>query len=120
MIQAFKIYEKLPSLNEYINLCRRNKYQANKFKTDIEKRIRNYIYCGQLVPVKKCRIEFHWIEPDKRRDLDNIISAKKFILDSLQEAKIIQTDGQRHVCEIRDFVRIDKGVEEVRVIIEEV
>lgn len=32
----FMINAKLPSLNEYINACRRNKYQGAKFKRDVE------------------------------------------------------------------------------------
>ena len=38
-------------------------------------------------------IHYRWIEPNRRRDKDNVAFAKKFILDALQEAGVIKSDG---------------------------
>ena len=43
--------------------------------------------------IDKAKIVFRWIEPNRRRDKDNVAFAKKFILDSLQEVGIIKNDG---------------------------
>ena len=69
---------KLPSLNEYVNVCRTNKFKAGKYKADIEQEIGFYLMKmpNWSNPIK---IHFHWIEGNKRRDLDNICFAKKFI-----------------------------------------
>ena len=65
-----------------------------------------------------CRIEFVWFEHGMRRDLDNIYSAKKYILDAMQAAGIIENDDRKHVHEIRDFIRsADKGQDGVIVYI---
>lgn len=79
------INAKLPSLNEYINACRRNKYQGAKFKRDVEEVIGWAIIEAKakkmLQPTcKPCKVAFEWHEKTRRRDCDNIASAKKFIL----------------------------------------
>lgn len=71
-----EINMKLPSLNEYINVCRANKFQASKFKKDIENDIG--IFIARLPKYENpIKIHFHWIEGNKKRDLDNVAFAKK-------------------------------------------
>ena len=64
-------------------------------------------------------IDFTWIEGDKRRDLDNICYAKKFILDALVKQGVLVDDGQRFVVELSDKFSHDKFYA-VKVYIEEV
>ena len=67
---------KLPSLNEYIRVCRSNPYQASRFKKDVENDIG--IFIARLPRFERpVKIHFHWIEGTKRRDLDNVCYAKK-------------------------------------------
>ena len=47
--------------------------------------------------LRACRIGFDWIEPDKRRDMDNISAGKKFILDALVWAGVIADDSWKCV-----------------------
>ena len=47
-------------------------------------------------------VSFEWHESNKRRDLDNIYSAKKFILDAMQKAGIIKSDSPAHVVGLHD------------------
>ena len=76
---------RLPSLNEYINECRKNRFAGAKMKSDVEDAIGWYI--SQLPRFESpVEIHFHWIEGNKKRDLDNICFAKKFILDALVKA----------------------------------
>lgn len=67
---------RLPSLNQYINECRRNKYAGANMKKNVEKDIGWYI---NLLPEYKNPIKIHfiWVEENKRRDLDNVCFAKK-------------------------------------------
>lgn len=48
------------------------------------------------------RIHFHWIEENKRRDLDNICFAKKFILDALVKAGKLADDNRKNVTAFID------------------
>lgn len=111
---------RLPSLNDYINLCRRNKYQANDFKTVIEDSIGLCLKQQKIKPIETpCIITFKWIEKNKKRDLDNIFSAKKFILDALQKFGILQNDNQKWVQGLKDTITINKVYEGVIVQINE-
>ena len=96
-----EINMKLPSLNEYVNVCRTNRFKASKFKKNLEDDI--MMFTNRLPrfenPVK---IHFHWIEGNKRRDLDNICFAKKFILDALVKSGKLQDDNRKCVTAFTD------------------
>lgn len=102
---------RLPSLNEYIDANRisRGKWnKGNQMKQDTQRDITPYLkklgtYSN---PVK---INFYWIEPDRRRDLDNVCFAKKFILDAMVQAGIISNDNRKHVTGFTDYFGYDKG-----------
>lgn len=92
---------KFPSLNEYINACRTNRYKGAKMKADIENHIAEYI-AGLPRFKKPVQIWFHWIEKNKRRDFDNICFSKKFILDALVKYGKLQDDNRKHVTGFKD------------------
>ena len=96
-----EINMKLPSLNDYVALCRDNKYKAAKFKKNIEDDIA--IFINRLPRFEKpVRIHFVWIEGNKRRDLDNIAFAKKFILDALVKCGKLKDDNRKCVTGFTD------------------
>lgn len=109
---------KLPSCNEYINECRRNKYAGAKMKKNAEIEIGYFL--KELphfeVPVK---IHFHWIEGNQRRDLDGICFAKKFILDALVKYQKLKDDNRKYVYAFRDTFEYRKGTTKVVLEIEE-
>lgn len=51
------------------------------------------------------RIWFY--EQNRRRDIDNVYSGAKFVLDALKESGVIQDDGQRYVGRLRYGFHID-------------
>ena len=110
----FEIDMKLPSLNDYIRVCRCNKYQAAKFKVDIEQEIGL-----RLMKMPKWTnpiiIHFHWIEANKKRDLDNIAFSKKFILDAMQKYGKLENDNRKCVTAFTDSFEYGK---ETKVILE--
>ena len=53
-------------------------------------------------------VSIEWYEPNRRRDLDNVASAKKFILDGLVRAGVLANDGQRHVTGFADTFHVDR------------
>jgi len=105
--QKLVIPGELKSLNEFINALKHNKYIGNQMKqTETQ-------YCAlyakrQLQPITQpVRVTFHWYSRDKRKDLDNVDSARKFILDGLQEAQILINDSRRFVS---DIGRVSSGL----------
>lgn len=105
---------RLPSLNEYIRVCRTNPYKASKYKKDLENDIGIFI---NHIPVfdKPIKIHFHWVEENKKRDLDNICASKKFILDAMVKFGKLANDNRKCVTAFTDTFSYDK---ESKVIIE--
>ncbi len=98
---------KLPSLNDYIKACRSNKFLGAKMKKEIEEELSMYI--NKLPKFDKpIKINFTWVEENKKRDLDNICFAKKFILDALQKCGKLQNDNRRWVTGFTDSFEIGK------------
>jgi Holliday junction resolvase RusA-like endonuclease len=96
---------RLPGLNEYTNANRRNRYAGAKMKKDTEEVITWHL--ARLPKMEKpVEIDFHWIEPNRRRDLDNVAFAKKFILDALVKSGKLKDDNRRHVTAFRDTFEI--------------
>ena len=98
---------KLPSLNQYINECRKNRYAGAKMKKEVEIDIGWYI--NQLPEYKNpIKIHFHWVEENKKRDLDNVCFAKKFILDSMVKAGKLKDDNRNYVKGFKDTFEYGK------------
>lgn len=109
----FIIKQKLPSLNDYVLVCRTNKFQASKFKREIEEliewSIRSALTRKTLYkPKQAVVVRFTWTEPNRRRDCDNIASAKKFILDALVKMRVLENDTQKFVVGFYDIFEIGK------------
>ena len=98
---------KLPSLNEYVNACRSNPYVGAKMKKDSEELIGWFI--KKIAPFRNpVEVSFTWIEPNRRRDVDNISFAKKFILDALVKNGVLKDDSQKYVRALSDSFQIGK------------
>lgn len=112
----------LPNLNEYTRACRGNKFLGAKMKKSAEEWITLYI-TQQLKGVHfegTVELAFRWYEPNKKRDLDNICFAKKFILDALVSNGIIVADGWKGVIGFTDHFFVDKEKPRIEVDIKEV
>lgn len=104
MKYIFEIKQRLPSLNDYTKACRGNRYSGANMKKKTEYDIWIYIM-QQLKGVHIKRpvfITFTWIEENGKRDLDNICFAKKFILDALVKAEVLEDDNKSHVSGFTD------------------
>lgn len=108
----------LPNLNDYTKACRSNKFAGAQMKSKSEaviaKALGNQKFNG------KVRLSFRWYEPNKKRDLDNICFAKKFILDALVSNGVIESDGWRGVEGFTDRFFVDKDNPRIEIDIEEV
>lgn len=99
----------LPNLNDYTKACRSNRFVGAKMKKDAERIITAYIM--QQIPDTHydgvVKLAFRWYEPNRKRDLDNICFAKKFILDALVSNGTIKADGWQGVAGFTDEFFID-------------
>lgn len=107
-MQKLIITEELPDLNTEINNAKKHWSYYSKVK-------KQYTYLVawqakmQLKPVKEKSIfAFHWYMKNKRKDPDNIAFAKKYVLDGLVNAWIIEKDNWEFVGGLSDTFHLDK------------
>ena len=102
---------RLPGLNEFIRECRKNQFAGGKMKKDDETRISWHIN-HQASGVKidePVRMVYRWHEVNRRRDLDNISSyGRKVIQDALVACEVLPDDGWNNITGFEDYFYIDK------------
>ena len=110
---------RMPGLNEYVDAERRNRYAGAKLKRAETERAamaaRTYRMPRFEGPVE---VSFVWYERNRRRDIDNVCAAKKFVLDGLVLAGVLPNDSQRYVRALRDMVLVDAARPRVEVFVE--
>ncbi len=112
---------RLHSLNEYIGACRRKPVVGARIKRDDQAAVEWYIK-SQLrgVHIKHpVRMHYTWYEPNRRRDLDNVSSyGRKIIQDALVEVGVLKDDGWKQVTGFTDEFFVDKKNPRIEVEIE--
>ena len=114
----FIIPERLPGYNEQADADRRGPHVGAKLRKDTEQRIALYIRaavnCGHCRRIEHpCTVRLVWTEKNRRRDIDNVVFAKKYILDAMQAAGILPDDSQKWVRGFVDEVmQTEKGAYE--------
>lgn len=126
-LNSFSVKGRLPSLNEYVNVCRSHWSKGAQLKQETETlifwSIKSARSKGRCHPVTKPVVVFFlWHEHGDRRDADNVYSAKKYILDAMQTAGVIKNDSRKHVVDCIDMgiVPAKKGQDGVEVLMMEV
>lgn len=113
----------LPGLNQYQYACRSHFSKGAQMKKQYITMVSAYIY-QQLRNVhitKKVKIEYNWYEPNRKRDLDNISSfGRKVIQDALVDNNILENDGWNNVIGFSDTFFIDSDNPRIEVIITEI
>ena len=108
-MQRFIIDGRLDGLNEYTKANRTNQYKGSDMKKQNERIVMYYIKQSKLKRIDHypIKVRINWYESNRRRDIDNIVFATKFILDSLVKLKIIEDDSQKYINEIEHHVYVD-------------
>lgn len=113
----------LPDLNSYQYACRSHYSKGAKMKKQWVFTVSAYIYqqLKGLTIDKKVKIDYIWYEPNRRRDLDNISSfGRKVIQDALVDSGVLKNDGWKNIVGFSDSFFIDKENPRIEVIIKEV
>lgn len=106
----FTIYGRLDGLNEYTKACRNNKFGGNNMKKKNQRKVLMALAMNEIEPIESYPIKLSivWYEPNRRRDIDNVTFAVKFILDALVADGILKDDSQKYVSSIEHKVVVDK------------
>jgi len=103
---------RLPSLNEVIGKNRKNRYAGASLKKRTDRALTLLIKASGMEPLGDgpYDVRCEWVEPNRRRDPDNIYSAVKFVLDAMQTAGILERDGWQQIADIHHRRRIGEDV----------
>ena len=116
------IPHELIDLNNYVNAERANRFQGAKLKKRYTRlcalAVKSAIKQGLAVTETDMPVDLHftWYVPSKRKDKDNIAFGKKFILDGMLQAGLIENDGWKQIGNFTDTFVVDK--ENPRVVVE--
>lgn len=109
-IATFWVDHRFPSTNEYISECRKSAYAGHTMKRTLDEIVawscKSQGIKQVRVPVVVC---IRYFEPNRRRDLDNIYFASKFILDGMVKAGVLADDNQQHVKDVKSYYTIRPG-----------
>lgn len=99
-----KTHERFPTLNEYIDCERGSTIAAAAMKKKCTGQVKEQCLSQQVQPVNgKVDLLFEW-HSSTRHDPDNIAFAKKFILDGLQLAGVLENDNRKFIGTMADEI----------------
>lgn len=117
-MQHLVIPGRLPGLNELIEANRTDPRAGARLKRETQEGIMWAVRNARLRPVEApVSVLFLWVEESHRRDLDNVYSGHKYVLDALTAMDILKGDGQKWVKGIHDYCTVDKDRPRVEVIL---
>ena len=99
-----KTHDRFPTLNEYIDCERGSTIAAAAMKKKCTEQVR--IQCEkQNIPAVSGKVDllFEW-HSSTRHDPDNVAFAKKFILDGLQLAGVLENDNRKFIGTMADEI----------------
>ena len=117
------IQGRLKTYNDYILACRGNKYKGAAFKNNEQAICYGYILeqLQRLKINKRVWIDYHWYEPTRTRDKDNLSSwGRKVIQDALVKAGTLKNDGWSEIEGFSDYFYVDCDNPRIEIIITEI
>lgn len=94
-------------LNEYIDRERTNRMIASSIKKKLTNAVTMQALCANCnKPKRQVDMVFTW-HVKGRHDSDNIAFAKKFVLDGMVKAGILQNDNPKWVRHLKDYIYHD-------------
>lgn len=99
-----KTHDRFPTLNEYIDCERGSTIAAAAMKKKCTEQVKEQCLLQQIQPVNgKIDLLFEW-HSSTRHDPDNVAFAKKFILDGLQAAGVLENDNRKFIGTMADEI----------------
>lgn len=99
-----KIHNRFPTLNEYIDCERGSTIAAAAMKKKCTEQVKEQCLSQKIKSVMgKVDLLFEW-HSSTRHDPDNVAFAKKFILDGLQTAGVLENDNRKFIGTMADEI----------------
>lgn len=95
-------FHPFPSMNDVIAANRSGYGVGNRMKRRLTELVATQCRevmaeTGWVAPMGPVEVSFRWHEVWRGRDVDNVMSAQKFVLDGMVEAGMLRGDSQRYV-----------------------
>lgn len=107
-MNRFLILSKLPTLNEYINVERLNRFAAASLKKKYTGICSESALTMPKLEDTLFDVQVNWFVLDNRSDADNVFFAIKFILDGAVESGRLKKDGRKNIRHIHHNIYTDK------------
>lgn len=102
-----KTHYRFPTLNEYIDCERGSRIAAAAMKKKCTEQVYEQCVIQGIQPIAgRVDLLFEW-HSSTRHDPDNVAFAKKFILDGLQLAGVLENDNRRFIGTMADEIITD-------------
>lgn len=116
----FEIPGRFPGMNEIVEAAKAHYKRYAEMKRTYTDMVAWCAKAAKVPPMDRVRISIVWVEPDNRRDFDNVSAGQKFLLDGLVQAGVLQNDTRWYVRSVAHTVKTDKTNPRVIVTLEEV
>ena len=111
----------LPTMNEIINKSKTHWSEYRKVKESYDEIVSYYATQQEIKFFKSVELEITYFRKDKRHDPDNICATgKKFILDGLVQAGVLENDGWKQIKGFKENWEVDKKSPRTEIILKEV
>jgi hypothetical protein len=117
---CFEIPGRLPGLNEMIEAAKSHYGNYSDMKKNYTDMVAWAALAAKVPKMETVEVTILWVEPDNRRDFDNVCCGAKFVLDGLVRARVLHNDTRRHVRKVSHSMDTDKMNQRVIVYLEEV
>ncbi len=115
----FTLNGRLPTLNDFIEAERKNRYKGAAFKGRHQADIELIIPRMKVTP--PVILHYTWYEQNRKRDLDNVAGfGHKVIQDALVKRGILPNDSPKEIVGFTDTFKLDRKSPRIEVEIEEV
>jgi Holliday junction resolvase RusA-like endonuclease len=108
MTAKITIPGELPTMNEIIDASKTNKFVFHTMKKQTQEVCMLASMADCQHKYEKIYLKITYYRTNRRYDPDNIAAGKKFILDGLQQAGIIDNDGWKNVTGWEETWKVDK------------
>jgi len=115
----YTVKGQLATLNDHDKANRANKFAGAKLKKDMTDLV-VWQMKGKKRVTSPCVLSFSWFISGKH-DYDNICFARKYILDGMVKAGVLENDSPKYVIGFGGdtFIKVSKGEEKVIIDVEE-
>jgi hypothetical protein len=111
---------KLPRMNKIVDKSKAHWGKYKKLKKEADDKVAWYATQQKIKFFEAVKLRITYYTKNKRHDPDNILSSKKFIMDGLVNAGILENDGWKQVKGFKEKWKVDKEKPRIEIEFKEV